>query len=235
MTADIRRGNSRFTDREVGRATFHAFSFGEVYDPAWLSFGPMVCHDEHLLGDGRGFPTHRHADLEIVTWVVSGAVRHEDSTGAAHTLLPGEVGHLHAGSGVDHSELAAAPQTRFVQVWLRPEALGTDAGPDGGPDAPSYAVHEVAPGPLSRALVVGGAVLHVARLAPQETVTLPPAPLVHAYVASGALLRHSLAEPLTAGDALLLRDEPGPVSVTAAVATELLVWALPAPVQTTSA
>jgi redox-sensitive bicupin YhaK (pirin superfamily) len=222
VSVEIRRGTARFTEREVGRATRHAFSFGSVYDPAHVRFGPMVCHDEHVLGNGRGFDTHRHAGLDIVTWVVSGALAHTDSTGGSHTLLPGEVGHLRAGAGVEHSEIAAAPQTRFVQVWLRSDE----------DSAPSYDAHPVTSGALVEALTVGGSTLRVSRLAAGDSLTLPSAPLLHVYVASGALLRNSLAEPLAAGDALLVTDEPGPLSVTAAVDTELLIWSLPGEDQT---
>jgi redox-sensitive bicupin YhaK (pirin superfamily) len=224
VSVEIRRGTARFTEREAGRATRHAFSFGAVYDPAHVSFGPMICHDEHVLGDGRGFQTHPHADLDIVSWVVSGALTHTDSTGGSHTLRPGEVGHLHAGAGVEHSEVAAAPQTRFVQVWLR------DGDVDG--DEPAYDVRAVSPGAMTEALTVAGSTLWVSRLDAGEQVTLPTGGLLHVYVASGALLRNSLAEPLAAGDALLARDEPGPLAVTAAVGTELLIWRLSAPDQT---
>jgi quercetin 2,3-dioxygenase len=226
VSVEIRRGTARFTEREAGRATRHAFSFGAVYDPAHVAFGPMICHDEHLLGNGRGFETHRHADLDIVTWVVSGALTHVDSTGGSYTLDPGEVGHLHAGTGVEHSEIAAAPQTRFVQVWLRAGEGSSDGRSDG--DQPSYAVRRVGPGSLSEALSVGGSTLWVSRLRAGESVTLPEGRLLHVYVASGALLRNSLAEPLAAGDALLVTDEPGPLSVSAAVDTELLIWRLSA-------
>jgi quercetin 2,3-dioxygenase len=223
VTVEIRRGTARFTEREVGRATRHAFSFGAVYDPEHVGFGPMTCHDEHLLGDGRGFETHRHAGLDIVTWVASGALTHRDSNGGSHTLVPGEVGHLHTGDGIEHSEIATAPQTRFVQVWL--------TASDGA--GPSYDVRAVAPGPLTEALAVDGSRLWVSSLAAGESVTLPTASLVHVYVASGGLLRNSLAEPLAAGDALLIRDEASPMSVTAAVDTQLLIWTLSAADQTT--
>ena len=73
MRVEIRRGSTRFQEREPGRVTRHSFAFGSDYDPARLSFGPMVCHDDHLLGPGRGFETHRHSGLEIITYVVSGA------------------------------------------------------------------------------------------------------------------------------------------------------------------
>jgi redox-sensitive bicupin YhaK (pirin superfamily) len=221
MAVEIRRGTARFTERDTGRATRHAFSFGPVYDPERVCFGPMVCHDEHLLAEGRGFDLHRHADVDIVSWVVSGSLTHTDPTGGTRTLVPGEVGHLHAGSGVEHSEIAASPQTRFVQVWLR-----SDPAAD---DEPSYQVHAVRPSPMTSALRIGAAALSVSRLPAGASVTLPTAPRLHVYVASGALLRNSLAEPLAAGDALLVTDEPGPLEVAAAVDSELLVWELPGP------
>jgi quercetin 2,3-dioxygenase len=218
VSVEIRRGSGRFVDRSPGRATWHAFSFGEHYDPDRLRFGPMVCHDEHLLGAGRGFETHAHEELEIVTWVVSGALTHQDSLGSAATLRPGQVGHLRAGSGVTHSEIAAAPQTRFVQVWLVPDADGL---------APSYAVAEVAAGPgfVEALRPTAGSVLSIARLAAGESATLPAGARRHLYVAAGGLLRSSLAEPLAQGDAFLIEDE-GDVEVTAAVPTELLAWTL---------
>ncbi len=214
-------------EREQGRRTQHGFSFGAHYDPEWLSFGPMVCHDDHLLGSGRGFEEHAHADLEIVTYVVSGSLVHADSLGTSGTVEAGEVAVLSAGAGVRHREMAAATSsTRFVQVWLTPDAVGVE---------PSYArgsVEGAAPHaglvPVSgagSALEVGvaGASYAVARLGANETLTLPAAPRLHAYVTTGALQRFSLAEPLQAGDALCFVDEPDH-QVTAAVPTELLVW-----------
>lgn len=223
MNVEIRRGSSRFAERVPGRLTQHAFSFGPDLDPERLAFGPMVCHDDHLLGRGQGFEDHPHAGLEIVSWVLAGSLVHTDGTGAAVTLGAGECGVLTAGAGVRHSELAGDAATRFVQVWLTPD----------DPDVtPSYRTASVEPGPgLVRvvgegaALTVGvaGAALDVARLEAGESVTLPDAAKVHAFVATGALLRSSLAEPLSAGDAFLLTG-PASYDVTAAVPTELLVW-----------
>ena len=125
MTVEIRRGSTRFVEREAGRVTRHSFSFGAHYDPARLGFGPMVCHDDHLLGPGRGFDTHRHSGLEIVTYVVSGSLRHTDSTGATSVVPAGSVAVLSAGAGVEHSEVATDEgPCRFVQVWLRTEFEG---------------------------------------------------------------------------------------------------------------
>lgn len=223
MNVEIRRGSSRFAERVPGRLTQHAFSFGPHLDPERLSFGPMVCHDDHLLGRGQGFEEHPHAGLEIVSWVLAGTLVHRDATGTEVTLGPGEGAVLSAGSGVRHSETASDAATRFVQVWLTPDE------PDG---EPSYRSAAVGPGtglvrvvgnggPL--AVGVAGAALDVARLEAGESVVLPAAARVHAYVASGALLRSSLAEPLAAGDAFWLTGGTS-YEVTAAVPTELLVW-----------
>ncbi|GAA3550311.1 pirin family protein [Nocardioides daeguensis] len=226
MNVEIRRGTDRFLEREPGRLSRHGFSFGPHLDPDRLSFGPMVCHDDHVLGRGTGFEEHPHEGLEIITWVVSGAVVHRDATGAEETLAAGDCAVLSAGAGVRHAEVAGPDgPARFVQVWLRPD----------DPDAPpGYARASVAAGPgagLVRLvgpggpLTVGvaGASLDVVRLGAGETVALPAAPRVHAFLTTGALLRSSLAEPLSAGDALCVSDGPS-YEVTAGVPTEILVW-----------
>jgi hypothetical protein len=203
-------------ERVPGRLTAHAFSFGSSYDAEHVRFGPMVCHDEHLLRVGEGFPDHPHSDQTIVTWVVSGALAHDGTAGAAR-LEPGQAAVLHAGAATVHSEFAAAPQTRFVQVWLDPPARGGES---------SYDVLDpgLPPGELVRvAEPQPGAVLSVVRLGDHQTVTIPAAPLTHVFVSRGALLRSSLAEPLHEGDAFLFTDEPD-TALTAGVPTELLVW-----------
>lgn len=227
MTVAIRRSTDRFVDRQRGLLTRHAFSFGAHYDPAWASFGPMVCHDDHLLGRGLGFADHPHSGLEIVTTVLAGELVHRDSTGTAQTLAAGEVAVLSAGVGVAHSELASDDAAaRFVQVWLTPDDAGTE---------PTYAsvaaTAEQGAGLVPVAgssgeplrLGVAGASYSVARLGGGEHFTLPAAHRVHVYVASGALLRFSLAEPLHEGDALCMTDEPEH-TITASVPTQLLVW-----------
>jgi len=221
VTVSIRRASARFVDRAAGRVTHHAFAFGSHYDAEHVSFGPMVCHDDHLLGSGQGFDEHRHADLEIVTWVVAGAVEHRDSSGGHTVVEAGSVGVLSAGAGVSHSEHATADgPARFIQVWLTPEP-GDAAGAD-----PAYAVErpELPPNALVRvAAPRRDSVLSVVRLDGRSTVTLPSAPRMHVFVATGALLRSSLAEPLHAGDAFLMTGEPDH-EVASGVPTELLVW-----------
>jgi redox-sensitive bicupin YhaK (pirin superfamily) len=216
VAVTIRRGTDRFVERAPGRLTAHAFSFGSTYDAEHVRFGPMVCHDDHLLRVGEGFPDHPHADLVIVTWVLSGALDHGGPYGSVR-VAPGEAAVLRSGSGVTHSEVAAAPQTRFVQAWLTPAAPGGE---------PSYVLTPVdlRSGELVRvAEPEPGAAFSVVRLDANQTVTVPPAPKVHVFVGRGALLRSSLAEPLHEGDAFLFTDEPAH-RLTAGVPTELLVW-----------
>ncbi|HEU5036731.1 MAG TPA: pirin family protein [Nocardioides sp.] len=224
MSVEIRRGTERYLTRGEGYFTRHSFAFGSHYDPENVAFGPLVCHDDHRLKAGAGFTEHPHRDVEIVTWVLSGSLRHEDSAGHTGVVRPGQVQVLSAGSGVTHSEIAGPEgQVRFVQAWLSPEETGTP---------PAYSITPVAltPGELSPVTTVGTrARLLVARLAEGDTVRLPDEPLQHVFVASGALTRSSLAQPLSDGDAFRITrpdDEPGPgLEVTAAVPTELMVWA----------
>ncbi|MDF1604358.1 pirin family protein [Nocardioides sp. YIM 152315] len=217
MSVEIRRGTDRFLTRNEGVVTRHSFSFGGHYDPENVRFGRLVCHDDHLLAHGRGFGDHPHRDVDIVTWVLGGELHHDDSAGHRGVVRPGEVQVLSAGAGVTHSEVAGPHgPTRFVQAWLTPTSDGAE---------PAYSVTPVslAPGALTEVARLGDAVFSVARLGEGDEVRLPDAPLVHAYVAGGALTRSSLAEPLADGDAFRITDVSG-VAVTAAVPTELLVW-----------
>ena len=231
VSVAIRRGSARFVDRAPGRVAHHSLSFGEHHDPEWLRLGPMVCHDDHLVAPGQGFGPHRHTDLEIVTWVMRGALSHVDSVsgeGRESVVRPGTVQLLSAGSGVEHSEvgLAGAGPTRFLQVWLTPDRAGS-------PPAYTTAAVDVVPGALTLVasdhgdapvrVGAAGATFWVARLGGGQSVRLPDAPLLHVFVGRGALTRSSLAQPLADGDAFLVREDPG-LEVTAAVATELLIW-----------
>lgn len=228
VSVEIRRGSARFLERTPGRLSHHGFSFGSHYDPERLSFGPMVCHDDHVLGRGTGFEEHPHEALEIVTWVVTGALVHRDATGTDTVLAAGECGVLSAGAGVRHSEIAGPDgPARFVQVWLTPDDDAIDSAPHYARTAvdaaPGTGPVRVAGTGAPLALGVRGAALDVVRLGAGEILTLPAAARMHAFLTTGALLRSSLAEPLAAGDAFCMTDE-GPYDVTAAVPTEILVW-----------
>ncbi|HYO40617.1 MAG TPA: pirin family protein [Nocardioidaceae bacterium] len=231
---DVRRAADRFTTTTAGVTTWHSFSFGAHYDPGNVGFAALVAHNEEQVAPRKGYDLHPHSDLEIVTWVLEGSLVHTDSTGRTDELHRGAVQLLSAGSGILHSERNDVPgartTTRFVQMWLRPDELGR---------RPSYAQREVpAAGELvplvsgirgvDAAVRIGtaGAALHVARLAPGESVDLPEAPRLHVFVAQGAVRLHG-AEVLTEGDAVRCHDEGGVLAVADGEA-ELLVWQLPA-------
>jgi hypothetical protein len=210
----------RFVTREAGRQTRHSFSFGSSYDPARVSFGPMFALNDDLLGTGAGYAAHDHRDVVLVTWVVSGGLEHEDADGRV-TQSAGELAVTRAGAGITHAERAAGGPTRFVQAWLHPAVPGGEPSrrttrPELGSGDPVVVADE-------RALGIPGATLRIAEVPGGRSVTVPGAPLRYVFVATGALTRSSLAEPLAAGDAFEITGESGLV-LTAGVTTQLLMW-----------
>jgi redox-sensitive bicupin YhaK (pirin superfamily) len=230
----VRRGLTRFQTRESGLQTRHSFSFGPFYDPDRVSFGPLVALDDHLLGRDAGYPEHEHADLVIVTWVVTGSLEHSDGTRTTRQPA-GRLAVTTTGPAFAHSERAAGEVTRFVQMWLTPDAPGAGGGPDQGramstPDLAAPGWVTVAGdgdghGDSALALGIAGARLDIAELAAGESIAMPGASCAYVYVVNGALVRSSLAEPLAAGDAFEITDHAGrDLGVTAAVPTQLLAW-----------
>ncbi|MCF7549968.1 pirin family protein [Pseudonocardia sp. WMMC193] len=122
----LRRGLERAVTVHEGCEARHGFSFGAHYDPDDVFFGALTAHNDERLAPGAGYPTHRHDEADLVTWVVEGELRHTDSLGNSHILRAGEAQVLAAGTGVEHAEFAAGAQRcRFVQSWLVPDALAS--------------------------------------------------------------------------------------------------------------
>ena len=123
MTADveIRRAGDRFRTDHEGITTFHSFSYGRHYDPENVGFGPVIAINEECVPPGGGYDMHFHSDVEIVTWVLEGALAHEDTTGAEGVLEPGALNWLDAADGVRHAERNASETgpLRFLQIMLR--------------------------------------------------------------------------------------------------------------------
>ena len=103
-----------------------SFSFAEYYDPKNMGFRALRVINEDYVAPAMGFGKHPHRDMEILTYVLEGAVKHEDTTGASETLVPGELQHMSAGSGVRHSEMnpSDSDKLHLLQIWLQPNALG---------------------------------------------------------------------------------------------------------------
>ncbi len=228
----VRRSGDRGRTRFDWLDSRHTFSFGEYHDPAHVGFRALRVINEDRVEPGRGFATHSHRDMEILTYVLGGALEHRDSLGNGSVIRPGDVQWMRAGTGVTHSEFNPSPvePVHFLQIWILPERMGL---------APAYAERSVPAADRQRGLVlVASPDGRDGSLEVRQDVdvyaSLPPA---------GARLSHALApgrcawvqvagggvsvngERLAAGDGAALRDESA-VEISSHEDSEILLFDL---------
>jgi hypothetical protein len=212
----------------------HSFSFAGYHDPEHMGWGNLRVINEDRIAPGAGFGKHSHRDMEIISYVVSGALAHEDSMGNGTSIPPGDVQRMSAGRGVTHSEFNHAKDatTHFFQIWIEPSQRGIAPGYEQKTFAESEkrgSLRLVAsPDGSDGALRIhADAELYVGLLDGEESATLPLNPSRKAYV---HLIRGKLTvngQPLQSGDAAMLANE-SLLSLTEGQDAEVLVFDLAA-------
>jgi hypothetical protein len=222
VTVDVRRADDRAVTRTSWLDSRHSFSYGDHYDPANTHFGLLLACNEDRLAPGTGFAEHRHRDVEVLTWVVSGVLRHADDAGHRGEARPGVVQRMSAGSGVRHSEHAGPAGAHYVQMWLQPAAPGGEPAYDTVSVGTDPGLVEVAP------LRQPAATLRAGRLPPGGSATLPAAAYLHVLVVAGDVSVTGAGPggwTLWAGDAARLTGS-GPVELRAESGAEVIAWGM---------
>lgn len=212
--------------------TYHTFSFANYYDPQHMGFRALRVINEDQVTPGQGFGTHGHSDMEIITYVLNGALEHKDSLGTGSIIKPGEVQRMSAGKGIRHSEFnhSQTDSVHLLQIWLLPETKGLPASYE-------QRAFELTKNPGKLQLVAAkdgrnNAVtvhqdvdLYAAVLASNQSVVHPLKPQRYAWVqvARGEIILNDL--PLKQGDGAAISEEKD-VVIQATIDAEILLFDL---------
>jgi len=185
---EIRKANERGHAELGWLDSYHTFSFADYYDPQWMGFRSLRVINDDLVMPGKGFGTHPHRDMEIITYVLSGALEHKDSMGNGRVIRPGEVQYTAAGTGVQHSEFNPSKDeaVHLLQIWIQPDQKSVQPryAEKSLADAPAGILHLVTSktGRDSSIAINQDADLWLAKLDARNRVTHKLAPGRHAWV-----------------------------------------------------
>ena len=229
----VRKADERGHANHGWLDSYHTFSFADYYDPQEMGYGPLRVINDDSVQPGQGFGTHGHRDMEIITYVLAGALEHKDSMGNGSIIRPGSVQRMSAGTGVRHSEFNPSREegVHFLQIWIEPSVTGVRPGyeekqfgaaekngqlrliasPDGREG--SVTIHQDA---YVYALMLDGQDALAHRLAPGRRA--------YVHVARGAVTVNGSA--LTGGDGAKIEAEPA-IELKDARAAEVLLFDLP--------
>ena len=227
----IRRSNERGHAQHGWLDSYHTFSFADYYDPEWSGFRSLRVINDDLIMPGMGFDTHPHRDMEIISYVLGGALQHRDSMGNGRVIQPGEFQYMAAGTGIRHSEFnpSRTEASRLLQIWIMPEAKGVK---------PRYAERNFARAETGKLHLVtsksgrdGSMEIHqdadllLAKLEPSQHVKHSLAAGRHAWVhvAEGKVSING--RQLAGGDAVGVSAETG-LEITAAKPSQVLLFDL---------
>jgi quercetin 2,3-dioxygenase len=226
----VRKSNERGHAQHDWLDTYHTFSFANYYDPAWMGYRSLRVINDDLVMPGMGFGAHPHRDMEIITYILSGALEHKDSMGNGRLIRAGEVQYMAAGTGVQHSEFNPAKDeaVHLLQIWIQPDRKGA---------TPRYAEKSLKDADVGKLHLVtsqsgrdGSIAIHqdadlwLAKLEPRQRVTHNLGHDRHAWlhVAEGEVLLNG--KTLSGGDAAALSGEN--LDLTAAKPSQVLLFDL---------
>ena len=212
---NIRRSNERGGGDYGWLNTRHTFSFDQYHDPRYMGFRSLRVINEDRVAPGEGFPTHPHRDMEIITYILEGALEHKDSLGTGSVIRPGDGQRMSAGRGIRHSEMNPSPteSAHLLQIWIMPDRSGHEPSYEqkAFPDEEKLGKLRLIAGPDGKdgsVTIHQDARLYVTLLSPGQEVVHELAKGRHAWlqVAKGAIELNGM--PLKPGDGAAVSDEP---------------------------